>query len=333
MSDRTYLRRLVITIAVLAFTITLWWLRLVILLIFASVVLAILIRSLSNPIREHVGVQDGVAVAGAVTTLAMLTFGVLAIFGWRMAGQFTQLLDLLPMAFSHFLEWLKSQPFGARIVASFRQSGGGSAMGAILHLPTYALLFLGGAADVLLVMAGGIYLSYKPALYQSAFLQFLPTTERTRAAIALKHAGHRLRMWLLSQLAAMVLVGSMVALGTWALGVPAAGALGLLAGAVEFVPIIGPVISAIPAFLLALLVGVDTAAWTILLFIAIQQLEGNLVIPLLQQRAVSLPPMVTLFGLVAFGTIFGPLGVLLATPLSLISAEIMRYGNVTKEDS
>lgn len=141
----------------------------------------------------------------------------------------------------------------------------------------------------------------------------------------MEDAGKTLRKWLLAQLAAMVMVGTLVALGTWVLGVPAAGALGLFAGAVEFIPIAGPVVSAIPALLLAMMVGVDTAGWTLLLFVAIQQLEGNVIVPLLQQSAINIPPMVTLFALLVTGIIFGPLGVVLATPIVIIVAEGLKW--------
>lgn len=325
MTDTVYFRRLAITIAALAAAVLLWWLKIVILLLFAAVIIAILIRSLSNPIRMRFRLVDAAAVAIAIGILAVLTMVAFALFGWRMAGQFAQLLDLLPKAFNHFLAWLNSQPLGAPVVASFRKSGASSALPAILHLPAYALALLGGMADVLLVLAGGIYLSYQPALYRNGLLNLLPTAQRKPVAKAMDDTGHTLRMWLLAQLAAMAIVGSMVALGTWALGVPAAGALGLFAGAVEFVPIAGPIASAVPALLLALLVGADTAGWTLLLFIAIQQLEGNVIVPLLQQRAIRIPPLVTLFALVLFGVVLGPLGVVLATPLTILTAEAIDY--------
>jgi predicted PurR-regulated permease PerM len=124
--------------------------------------------------------------------------------------------------------------------------------------------------------------------------------------------------WLLGQLLAMMFVFVLTGLGLRAIGVRAALALALLAGLAEFVPIIGPVVSAIPALLIALAEGWQTALWTLLLYLAIQQVESNLITPLVQHRVVSLPPAVALFALVAFGLLFGSLGVLFATPLAVV---------------
>ena len=116
----------------------------------------------------------------------------------------------------------------------------------------------------------------------------------------------------------MVLVFVLTGLGLWAIGVPAALALALLAGLAEFVPIVGPIVAAVPALLIALSAGWQTALWTLLLYLAIQQVEGNVIQPLVQHRVVSLPPAITVFAVVAFGLLFGSLGVLFATPLAVV---------------
>jgi predicted PurR-regulated permease PerM len=114
----------------------------------------------------------------------------------------------------------------------------------------------------------------------------------------------------------MMLVFVLTGLGLWAIGLPAALALALLAGLAEFVPLVGPIVATIPALLIALSVGLETALWTLLLYIAIQQVESNVLIPLVQRRVVELPPVVTLFAVVAL--LFGLLGVLFATPLAVV---------------
>src|SRR6185437_10851736 len=100
--------------------------------------------------------------------------------------------------------------------------------------------------------------------------------------------------------------------------IPAAAALGLFAAAAEFVPIAGPIASAIPALLLASLHGLDKVGWTLLLFVVVQQFESNLLIPLLHRRIVSLRPLLVLFSLMAFEVLFGFLGILLANPLTIV---------------
>jgi predicted PurR-regulated permease PerM len=116
----------------------------------------------------------------------------------------------------------------------------------------------------------------------------------------------------------MLVVGVLTGLGLWLIGVPSALALGLLAGVLEFIPLAGPVLAAIPALLLALTVGVDTALWAGGLMLLIQQIEGNLIQPLVQRYAVQLPPALFLFALIGFAAMFGAIGIVLAAPLTVV---------------
>lgn len=103
------------------------------------------------------------------------------------------------------------------------------------------------------------------------------------------------------------------------MGLQAPLALGLLAGLAEFVPMVGPIIGAIPALLLAFPRGNTTVLWALALFVASQQLKSNVITPLLQKRMVEVPPVLLLFADVAFGLLFGLLGVVIAAPLTLVA--------------
>ena len=105
----------------------------------------------------------------------------------------------------------------------------------------------------------------------------------------------------------------------WLLGVPLAMVLGLIAGLTNIIPVIGPFMSGIPAVMFALTQGVDQAAYVTLLFVVIQQIEGNVLMPMIQKYAAHLPPVLTVLAIVAFGSMFGLFGVVLATPLLLVS--------------
>lgn len=83
-------------------------------------------------------------------------------------------------------------------------------------------------------------------------------------------------------------------------------------------PIIGPIVSVIPAALLALQEGPQMVLWAILVYVAVQQIESNLIFPFIQRRAVDLAPTLTLFGVLGFGLLLGPLGVVLVTPLLVV---------------
>ena len=122
----------------------------------------------------------------------------------------------------------------------------------------------------------------------------------------------------------MLFVGVGTGLGLWLVGVPAAWAIGLVAGLAEFVPYLGILVAGIPAIILGFGQGVDTGLWTLGVLIGVQQLQGNVVMPLLQNRMVDLPPAITIFGIIAAGILFGLAGVLLATPLTIVVLVLVR---------
>jgi predicted PurR-regulated permease PerM len=176
----------------------------------------------------------------------------------------------------------------------------------------------GGIADALVVVFGGIFLAAQPKFYQVGAIKLVPAANRALVAEAMGDSERALRLWLRAQLIAMVVVGVLTGVGLWLIGVPSALALGLLAGLLEFIPFAGPVIAAIPAVLLAVVVGPEVMLWTIALYVGIQQIEGNVLQPLLQQYAVELPPVVLIFSLLGFGMLFGALGIILAAPLTVV---------------
>jgi predicted PurR-regulated permease PerM len=168
-----------------------------------------------------------------------------------------------------------------------------------------------------LVVIAGIYMASRPESYRDGFLLLFPARIRRRIGEATDGVWNALRHWLVGQVVAMLFVGVLVTLGLAILGVPSALALGFIAGLADFVPMVGPILALAPAVLLGLSVSPATALWVIVLYFVVQQIEGNIVTPLVQRRAVDLPPVITLFALIAFGVLFGPLGVVFATPLAV----------------
>jgi predicted PurR-regulated permease PerM len=187
---------------------------------------------------------------------------------------------------------------------------------------------------LVLVIFGGIYLAIDPSLYRRGLVILFPRSWHERVTHALDETGKGLRLWLQAQLLTMLAVGVLVGLGAWAIGLPSPLALGLIAGLTEFVPIIGPFIGAIPAVLVAF--GMDTSMLiiTVILYVVVQQVEANLITPLLQRRIVSTPPVLILFSFVALGALFGALGIIVAAPLTIALYILVRevyIGDVLSE--
>ncbi|UJB15414.1 AI-2E family transporter [Xanthomonas translucens] len=135
---------------------------------------------------------------------------------------------------------------------------------------------------------------------------------------ALSASGQVWRAWLGGQFLAMLVIGSLTGLGLWLLGVPVALGIGLLTALLDFIPIVGPIVAAVPAVLLGFTVSPQVALGALLVFVVLQQLEGHVLQPLIQARAVDLPPALLLFSLFGIGVLFGPMGVVLAAPLTVV---------------
>ncbi|HKW49346.1 MAG TPA: AI-2E family transporter [Gemmatimonadaceae bacterium] len=171
------------------------------------------------------------------------------------------------------------------------------------------------AAGLFLILVLSIYIGADPLLYRSGLLQLMPSTGRARAAIVLARVATVLRKWLVTQLIAMVVIGVAATTALLILGVKAAVALGVIAGLLEFVPTIGPILSAVPAVAMGFLDSPEKALYVALAYLLIQQLEGHLLIPILMKEGMDLPPALTIITQGVMALLFGFLGLLVAVPM------------------
>ena len=314
--DRTFVRRTMIVLALAAVAILLWHLRSLLLMLFGAVVVATVFRALADRIVKLTGWRDGLALALAIGLTLGGLGGLIALFGQQIGLQLDTLRETLPAAWRSFEERVGDIGLGdqlRQIVEGVRQSSGSFAS------LSSAILSVGNAiAEVLVVLFGGIFLALQPRFYRTGAIKLVPPRQRSVVAEAMDESEGALRLWLKGQLIAMVAVGTMTGVAMWALGLPSALVLGLLAGLLEFVPFIGPIVASVPAILLALAISPDLALAVALAYFAIQQFEGYLLTPLVQQYAVELPSVVLLFSLVGLGMLFGTLGVILAAPLTVV---------------
>jgi predicted PurR-regulated permease PerM len=250
--------------------------------------------------------------------LALIT-----LFGAQIGGQIETLRNTLPDAWRELEKRIGNFGFGdqfERLMANITTPGGSS-----LSSFGRTLLSIGsGIADLVIVIFAGIYLAAQPNFYRAGAIKLVPPRRRKVAAEAMLESERALRLWLKGQAIAMLVVGVLTGAGLWLIGMPSALVLGLIAGLLEFIPFAGPIIAAIPAVMLALVIGPEMVIWVALLYLAIQQLEGTLLAPMIQQYAVDLPGVVLLFSLIGFGILFGTLGVILAAPLAVVTLVLVK---------
>ncbi len=321
-SHRIFIERLVIGLVVIAIALLLWNLRGLLLLVFGAVLVSIILGLVADPIQSRLGLPRSIALTCAVLICLGILLGASWLFGFEIMRQADALRELIPSAWEAMLDQLDQWGVGEPVREWIDLLGEGG--GVVSSLGSLAMSLGNALADTLLVIVGGIYLAAQPNLYWTGMIKLVPERGRAMAAQAMEASGRALRLWLLGRMVSMATVGLLVWIGLVIIGVPSAMTLGLLAALLEFVPFIGPIVSAIPAVILAFAVGPDRALWTIMLFLVIQQIEGNVLEPLVQQQAVDLPPALLLFALVAFGLMFGIVGLLLAAPLTVVAYVLVK---------
>lgn len=310
---------------ILVLLLFLWKIRDALLFAFAGVLLAVFVRGLANIVHRHTPLSTrwSVILVGVVLVGALVGLGWL--LGPRLASQFNELTQRLPTSYDALRDMLGQSQWGSFLVSYLPESGAGLSGGVSMsRLSGMASTALDVMTTFVLVLFIGIFLIADPGLYRRGLLHLVPKRRRERAGEVLDALGEGLWHWLVGRWVASLFVFLAATVGLWLLGVPLALALGLIAGLLDFVPFVGPIIAAIPAILLAFTVSPTTALYTMLLYLGLQQIEGNIVTPIIQQKAVSLPPAMVLIGLTAFGLLFGLLGILLATPLLVVAMILVK---------
>ncbi len=313
--DRRFLRRLLMTAALMAFLLLLWAAREAILVAFAAVLVAILLDGAAGLLCARLGMGRRWALLAAGVSIAGMVVGAVALVGTQMAAQVAQLSEALPRA----LEGLE-QRLGFRMPEETR----GLSEGMLAQAAGLGRLAMDALASAALALVGGAYLALEPARYRRGFVKLFPKTLTQEVEEMLDTLGRALQRWLLATLLAMGCVGVAAGLAAWAIGLPAPLAIGLFAGLMEVVPTLGAFIGALPALLVAAAQGGGALLWTTGAFLLIQQVESNLLSPLVGERLVDVPAFVLVVGVVAAGTVFALPGVVLAAPITVVALAVVQ---------
>lgn len=305
----------------------LWVWSNLLLLVFAAILVAIALRAGGKLLHRFfkINVRVGILLTVVLVVLAMILL--MQSVGPALSEQFNELLGSLPGAWQQVNDWLENSSAGQFIERQLDAGANGSTAGdaAAQRLPsifnfltgTISTVF-GGVANIVLLVTMAIFLALDGPGYRDGTLRLVPIPYRKRARFIADELNTNLGRWMAGQAVDMLAVGLMTGIGLWLLGMPLAMVLGLIAGLTNIIPYIGPFLSGAPAVLFALTQGFDMAVYVLLLYIFVQQFEGNLLLPLIQKYASDLPPVLTVMGIVAFGGLFGFAGILLATPLVLV---------------
>jgi len=314
--SRTLVRATFIVGGIVVLALVAWQLVGVMLLFFGAVVVATVLRSVAELIERLAPISSRWSLALAGIAIIAVVAAFLTLLGAQLSGQLTALLEQLPKQIAQLGMRLGIGDLEQTLAEQAKSFAGRGDV--VQSIAGYTSGALGALTNLVIVLVGGAYLAARPHYYVDGCLSVFPVAIRDNVANAAANSGRALKLWLIGQLIAMVLVGVFIGIGLQLVGVPSALALALWAGLAEFVPIVGPIAGAVPALLIALPLGGTAVLWVLALFLVVQQVESNVITPLVQRRTVDLPPVLTLFALLALGVLFGPVGVVLGTPLTVV---------------
>ena len=303
-----------------------WQIRNVLLLALTAVVFVVVLNRGVKLLQKRI--PDRRAAVLALLSCVLLVLGVLGlIIVPPFVNQLQELIRLTPQIIDQLQGWIRN--IGNRIPGV--TSDNFQSLEAILsQLQSMNLEMIFGrffqwfsntlavTLNLLLLAALIIMMLLNPQAYRRLFLKAFPSSNRQQVDRVLDNCEDAIAGWFIGILFNMTVIATMSMVGLWILGIPLALANGLLAGLLAFIPNIGPVVSVIPPAAIALLEAPWKALAVIVLYIVIQQVESNVLTPLVMKKQVSLLPAVTLLSQVIFAIFFGFLGLLLALPLTLI---------------
>ncbi len=312
----------------------LWRIHQLLLLVFTAVVLAIAINRLVEwfqklPARKDSSKQFKRPFAVLLSLGVLLGVLILAVVLVvpPFITEFQQLINLLPVAFSQFqvgINWLETEvlePFGPNLpdINVLIQRLQPFVQQILQRSFQFFSTYVNVVVEVLIVLVLAMMMLFNPRPYRHIFIRLFPSFYRRRADEILARCQVSLEHWVTGALIEMVFVGFLSGLSLWILQVPLVLAHATVTGILNFIPNIGPTLSAIPPMAIAFLDAPWKAVAVLIIYIIIQQLESFWITPTVMARQVELLPAITLTAQLFFAGLFGLLGLLIALPLTVVA--------------
>ena len=300
----------------------------VILLIFAAVLLAIFLHGLADMLGRVLNLSEGLRVMIVAFVLVAVLSVAVTLLAPSVAEQVQKLRVELPKSAQTAGEYISRFGWGRAIIEQLP-----SVNELMDNINASTLLTVGGGFFTSTIGALGnffitillaIYFASEPRFYARGFTKLFPIAQRRRVSEVLGSIGATLSWWLVGKAGSMLFIGVLTWIGLSIIGVPLALTLGLIAGLLSFIPNFGPIISALPALLLAFIDSPVTTLYVLALFIGVQLIESNIVTPLIERETVELPPGLTIIFQLALAVMVGGLGLVLATPLLAVIMVIVQ---------
>jgi predicted PurR-regulated permease PerM len=311
--------RALIILLLLLLAVTLWKLTEILVLLFCAIVLAIGLCAASRLVSRRTGIGRKYALAGVFLVGLVVFSAALYVFGSSVAAQLEDVIAATPPGFKLVMAWMTDTPIGRQVFDQLQEANVVGATGwATRVIAGMAGLMGRGLGYGMIILFVAIYLAIDPERYRQLCLRLVPPVHHPVAQNLLDLIGQVLQRWLMGQCVSMMVIAILTSLGLWWLGIEAPFALGLMGGLFCFIPFVGAILAVVPAALVALTQGPLDAVSVIAMYLGVQFLETNFITPMVQAKATSFPPVLAILSTVVFSLLLGPLGMLMAAPLTLL---------------
>ncbi len=304
----------------------LFWLRYIVLLSFLGLLLGILLDAMARFEMRWLRLPRVAAVVVAAVIFVVGVLGTLGLLAVPLVSEGTALVQSLPQRMSQITRTLdryeQEFPWLRRFLPSTRPEDNPPGQARPLEMAKTALFTVSTAlewsADALAAFFLGLFLAWDPERWLQGVARLWPGNAIDRRIALLRQMGSALRSYLFTLAVYIVAMGSLWTLGLWLIGIDYPLLFGVIGGLVEVVPYLGPLIALIPPLLYALTVEPLKAIYVVLLYTLLHIVEGYILVPYLLHEREHLPPPLVVLSILAFGTLFGPLGVILSVPLGIV---------------
>ncbi len=300
----------------------LWYAIKVLLVVFAGTLFGIFLRGLGDLLSDHTPISRRWSLVIVILGLVGLTYLTVDYTWPRIAGEIDKFIKDVPGWFRSTTAYLDQYAWGRWLLARAPELET-----ALLEKVSFAGLLtaiLDAIVAVIIAIFIGVYLSAQSNIYVRGLVNLTPESKRAPARQTVEELGATLRWWMIGQSVSMLTVGVLDFIGLALIGVPLAGTLGIISGLLTFIPYFGSLIALIPSVLVAATVSANLAFWAAVVHFIGQSIEAYFVTPLVQRRAVRLPPVLTIGSQFLLGAWAGVLGVLFATPLAAMALFLVR---------
>jgi predicted PurR-regulated permease PerM len=333
-NELSYSTKIWINVSIFAFTIVVLLILeatfSVFLLIFAGILIAVFFRGLSGLLQRKTKWNEKVCFSLAILATLVLTTGFFWLVGAKIQMQVAELSDTLPKTIENAKAQLAKSPIGEKILERITSKESATKLQG--SAATFFKSTFGVFGDLYVVLFIGIFLTVSPKIYINAVVELVPLRGQDEARQIFKLLGLQLRKWIKGKLLSMFVVFVLTAIGLAILGIPLWLVLALLAGLLSFIPNFGPILALLPAALVGLMQGPQTALWIVGLYILIQFIESNFITTLIQQQMVNIPPALIISAQMILGALTGSWGLVLSTPLTVVIIVLVKQLYIEKRN-